>query len=135
MAATVISLSSETRTDAFTTGLPSTLTRPSAMSRAACVRERASPRDVTAASRRWSGMLLRHVLTLENLGELAVQARVGVGSLLERTLFDQPQSGDQGVIRVVSHPSTVPPPCDEAGQGAGDADVVQLYSSSGTSRA
>src|SRR5690606_36115050 len=110
---------SDTFAEALTAWMPSTDTSPSAISRAACVRDRASPLSARAASRRAkpSGTG-RRVAALKLLGELVVQLREGLRPALERLVFDNAQTRQQRVVFCVSHDS-IPPhrECEDQAPG------------------
>src|SRR6188472_93867 len=92
--------------EAFTAGLPSTVTRPAAINRAACVRDRTSPRSAIAASSRTpindrasSATVVR---ALEHCLQLLVDLRERLSARFERLVLDESHAREQLVLAVVS---------------------------------
>ena len=83
---------SPTGADGFTTPTPSTVTRPSAISFAAWVRERARPRFASAASKR-SG----RVAALQAVLQLVVQLRERCSPRLERLVLDHEKAREERI--------------------------------------
>jgi len=82
-----------TGAEGFIAGCPSTVTSPAAMSFAACVRERAWPREAKAESSR-SG---RSVSAFEPLPQLIVQVRKRFSPRLERLILDHAKAREQSI--------------------------------------
>src|SRR5690554_3268945 len=130
MPATTSSWWSRTGCDALITAEPSTVTSPSAISRAACVRDRARPRAARAASARVvsaasalscgrpqpSGMSVWTVPAFEGRLQPVVQLGECDGARVQRLIFDHAQLGNEPVnglkfvvvVVVRAHAATLP---------------------------
>src|SRR3712207_1188312 len=114
-----MSASGPTRKEGLTIHSPSTLTSPSATSLAATVRDRASPRDARAASRRSSATGCGRVPTLEAGAELIVQVGQRGGVRVERPALYLGEAGEQirladadaDAVAVADEGRTVPGVC------------------------